>query len=140
MMCQLYKRRHAWLNTSYCKTKLLIQDRPRLFLEVSTPAYYNPHQSIKLFSPQSHFFNQPKKRGAFVLTCAHTYLNVPKQGNVPLVIDKTTFMLLFSCFCDVDKVVNNLANPCVTDETNPLLHARSKLLLKFHYKFNHLGF
>ena len=49
-------------------------------------------------------------------------------------------MPMLSCFHNVDDTLLALANPCVTDEANPQLSARSKTLLKFHYHLGHIGF
>ena len=99
-----------------------------------TPGYYNPHQSVRLFSPQAHFWLMPKKKGVLNMSWAKTCLDLPDVGKLPLVIDRTTFMPILSCFHDVEKVLQTIANPCVTDEVNPHLSPRSKLLLKLHYK------
>ena len=74
------------------------------------------------------------------MSWAKSYLDLPKIGQLPIALDKTTFMPLLSCFHDAEKVLQALANPCVTDEVNPMLSPCSKLLLKLHYKLGHPGF
>ena len=81
-----------------------------------TPGYYNPHQSVRLFSPQAHFWLMPKKKGSLSVSWASSCLNLPNIGQLPLDIDKTSYMPLLTCFHDATKVINHLANPCVTDE------------------------
>ena len=105
-----------------------------------TPAYHNPHQTVRLFSPQCHFQMMHQKRGSMLLSWAKTCLNMPDIGVLPVHIDQTSFMPVLTCFHNVDKAMKYLANPCVTDEINPMLSAKSKLLLKLHYKMGHLGF
>ena len=109
-------------------------------VEIQTPGYYNPHQSVRLFSPQAHFHFVCKRKGVFMMSWAKAFLDIPGTGHVPIHIDDTTFMPLLTCFHDPDQVVNHLTNKCVTDEVNPLLSKKAKLLLKFHYKLGHLGF
>ena len=42
---------------------------------LETPGYCNPEQSVRLFSPQSHFWLTPKREGLFCLRWAKTFLN-----------------------------------------------------------------
>ena len=105
-----------------------------------SPAYYNPEQSVRLFSPQCHFQVMHQKKGSLLFSWARTYLQMPDIGNLPVHIDNASYMPILTCFHNVDKAMKHLANPCVTDEINPMLSAKSKLLLKLHYKMGHLGF
>ena len=105
-----------------------------------TPAYHNPHQTVRLFSPQAHFSVMSKKEGSMFLSWAKTYLVLPSVGKLPVYLDETTFMPLLTCFHDADDVVESLTHQCVTDEVNPMLSKGAKLMLKFHYKLGHLGF
>ena len=107
---------------------------------LETPDYCNPEQSVRLFSPQSHFWLTPKKEGLFCLSWARTFLDLPGAGRIPLTIDPTTFMPLMTCFHNADVVVDKLANPCVTDDLNPNLTRQQKQLLRLHFKLGHLGF
>ena len=107
---------------------------------LTTPGYYNPMQSVRLFSPQAHFNPLAKKKGSLLLSWASTCLILPNAGTLPLYIDKTCFLPMLTCFHDVNSVVQKLANPCVTNELNPKLSKSSKLLLKYHYKLGHIGF
>ena len=113
-------------------------------ITLKTPGYYNPHQKVRLFSPQAHFWFETGRKGAMFLSWTKTTLNLPNQGILPIQLDSTTFMPLLSCFHDCDKVIKELANPitnpCVTDDNNPLLTRAQKELLKWHYKLNHVGF
>ena len=77
-----------------------------------------------------------KQKGSFLLNWSSACLQAPGLGNLPVMIDKTSFMPILICFHDVDKSMKHLANPCVTDEINPMLSAKSKLLLKLHYKLD----
>ena len=47
-------------------------------------------------------------------------------------------MSLLTFFHDIDQVVSKLTTICVTDEINPQFSIRSKILLKLHYKLDHL--
>ena len=105
-----------------------------------TPAYHNPHQHVRLFSPQCHFKVMLHHKGSLLFSWAKSVLQLPDLGNLPLHIDKTSHMPILTCFHDVEKSMKHLANPCVTDEVNPMLSPKSKLLLKLHYKLGHLGF
>ena len=107
---------------------------------LETPGYYNPEQSVRLFSPQSHFWLTPKHEGLLCLSWAKTFLELPGAGRIPLTIDKTSMMPLMTCFQNADAVVEYLSNPCVTDDINPNLTKPSKMLHCFHYKLGHLGF
>ena len=107
---------------------------------IRTPGYHNPHQTVRLFSPQCHFLMMGNKKGRLLFTWAKTLLEIPNIGTLPVHIDSVSYMPLLTCFHDVDKVVHHLANPCVTDKVNPMLSPRSKLLLKLHYKLGHIGF
>ena len=115
-------------------------DKDGNIVTVRTPGYYNPSQSVRLFSPQSHFWMSPKKEGQMTLSWAKTWLLLADGTNLPLMIDKHTFMPVMTGFHNTDKVLNSLMNPCVTDESNTLLDSRQKALLRYHYKLGHLGF
>ncbi len=82
----------------------------------------------------------PKKEGTFTMSWAKVCLDLPSVGTIPLSMDKTTFMPLLTCFHDAEKAIYALNNNCVTDESNPQLTPRSKMLLKLHFKLGHLGF
>ena len=85
---------------------------------VETPGHCNPDQAVRLFSPQAHFWLMPKKEGTFCMSWAKTFLYLPGMGKLPLAIDQTSFMPLLTCFHDANKVVKQMANSCVTDDTN----------------------
>ena len=82
----------------------------------------------------------PKKEGLFCMSWAKTFLDLPGAGKLPLSIDQTSFMPLLTCFHDANKVVKQMANPCVTDDINPQLSKQAKTLLRMHCKLGHLGF
>ena len=56
------------------------------------------------------------------MSWAQTCLKLSNGSQLPLTIDKTTFMPLMTCFHDTDKAMESLVNPCVTDELNPSSH------------------
>src|SRR5210317_1868431 len=81
----------------------------------------------------------PQKQGTFCMSWAKVWLNLPTVGKIPLSMDHATFMPLLICFKDVEATVNAMAQGCVTDEANPKLSPRQKLLLRLHYKLGHVG-
>ena len=74
------------------------------------------------------------------MSWAKTFLDLPGVGKLPLSIDQTSFMPLLTCFHDANKVVKQMANPCVTDDINPQLTKQAKTPLRMHHKLGHLGF
>ena len=66
--------------------------------------------------------------------------HLPNIDSLFLVMDKLTFMSLLSCFYDTDGIVKHFCNPCITNKTNSNLNTVSKLLLKFYFNLNCLGF
>ena len=86
-----------------------------------TPGFYNPHQDIRLFSPQAHFYIMHNKKGSLNLSWANACLDLPNCGKVPLCLDKVTFMTILTCFHKVDDTLLTLASQFITDEANPQL-------------------
>lgn len=109
-------------------------------VRLRTPSYYNPHQHVRLFSPQYHFSLMPKQQGSLTLSWAKVCLTLPKIGMLPVFIDPDSYMSLLQCFHDTDKTLQALANPCMTDESNPNLTTIQKLRLRLHFKVGHVGF
>ena len=63
---------------------------------IRTFGYYNPHQNIRLFSPQAFFYHLPKKKGAFTISWSNCYLHLEKNKKemdiISCQIDKYTFL------------------------------------------------
>ena len=46
-------------------------------VEMQTPGHYNPHQEVQLFSPQAHFHFVCERKGAFMMSWAKAFLDIP---------------------------------------------------------------
>ena len=95
---------------------------------------------MHLFSPQYHFSLMSKQQGSLTISWAKVCLNLPDVSKLPVFIDPDSYMPLLQCFHDTDKTMKALANPCMTDESNPNLTTVQKFKLRLHFKVSHLGF
>ena len=120
--------------------KLQVVNSKGDIVTIRTPGYLNPHQSVRILSPQCHFSYVTQKKGSFVMSWAPCVLNIPSMGQIPVHIDSASYMPLLTCFKNSDKVMEQLGNTCISDEVNPLLSKQSKILLNLHYKLGHVGF
>lgn len=102
-----------------------------------TPGYWNPHQQVQFFSPQYHLSLMPEEQGSFIVSWTKLCLDIPDLGQLLVHIDPDSHMPLLQCFHDTETLLLNLANPCVTDESNLKLTTVQKLRLCLHFKVGH---
>ena len=110
-------------------------------ITIETFGYYNPNMNVRLFSPQAFFSNRPCKDGAFTISWSKLFLELDngKDGIKNVLINKTSFMPLLTCFHDADAVALKLESGALTD-TDYNLTATQCMLLRFYFKLGHLGF
>ena len=105
---------------------------------IRTFGYYNPHQNIRLFSPQAFFYHLPTQQGAFTISWSKYFLHL--QGDIiPCQICKHTFLPMLMRFHDVKWSVANLAVSASPVTTSNLTSFQQQLL-RFHEKLGHIGF
>jgi hypothetical protein len=105
---------------------------------VRTFGFYDPNLHVRLFSPQSCFFNRENKDGRFTISWSKVFLefdNGKEQHDVlPCFIDKCTFMPLLTCFHDADKAAATLLFKGIPEVDSDNLTATQRQLLRFHFK------
>jgi hypothetical protein len=104
---------------------------------VRTFGFYDPNLGVRLFSPQSCFYNRPNHNGRFTISWVKVYLaldNGKKHPDViPCFIDRVTFLPLLTCFHDADKGAANILHKGIVEVDSENLTATQRQLLRFHF-------
>ena len=89
--------------------------------------FRDPHQTVKLFSPQKYFIFTDKK---IYISWTKIYICLKDSTKLSITIDSTTFISILTSFYNNNQFVSKLSTSHITDE----------ILYKLYYKLDYLNF